>query len=170
MRRGDVVDDGLSERDRAPSQGNPQNFEAVAEVVVVGDERTDAGLGFVGNARDGRNAERGGDRRGGVNERAGNFRAVKPNLEQLDCGFDVHARLRLRIERGFASAAPSTASAAVRRRRAKIVIALVARGHGLHALGGSVAAEVVAHRGEVPVELGESRQRRSRHLWQLSSE
>ena len=76
----------------APSQGNSQNFEAAAEVVVVGDERTDAGLGFVGNARDGRNAERGGDRRGGVNERAGNFKAVKPNLEQFDCIFDDKAR------------------------------------------------------------------------------
>ena len=170
VRRGDVVDDGLRERDRAPSQRNPQNLKAVAEVVVVRDERTDAGPGFVGNARDGCNAERGGDRRGRVDERAADLKAVEPVLEQLDRGLDVHAWLRLRVERGFPSAATSTASAAVRRRRAKILIALVACGNGIHALGGSAAAEVVAHSGEVPVEPGEGCQRRSRHLWQLSCE
>ena len=73
VRRAHVEDDGLGERNGTATQGHSQHFEAVAEVVVVRDERTDAGPNFIGNTRDSRDAERGGDRRDGVYKRAGMF-------------------------------------------------------------------------------------------------
>ena len=109
VRRGHVEHDGLGERDGAASQGDSQNLEAVAFGVVVLDERTDAGLVLVGDAFDGRDAERGGDRCDGEDERASDVKPVEPHLEHLDRGFDVEPRLRVGLKRGFPSAAASAA-------------------------------------------------------------
>ena len=78
MRRGHVEYDGLGERDGAASQGDSQNFEAVAFGMVVLDERTDAGLVLVGDLFDGRDTERSGDRCDGEDERASDVKAVDP--------------------------------------------------------------------------------------------
>ena len=76
VRRSDVEHGGLGERGGTASQGDSQNLEAVAKLVVVRDERTDAGKRLVGGASDGRDAERGGDRRDRVHDRAGDVGAV----------------------------------------------------------------------------------------------
>ena len=170
MRRGDVENDDLGERDGSASQGDLQDLEAVAEFVVVRDERTDAGHRDIGDARDSRDAERGGDRRDGVHERAGDVRAAEPYLQHFDRSFDVQPRLQISLERGFTSAAASAASAAARRRRAQIVVALVARGHGADARFHRGAAEVEALCGNVAVELVKRRKRGDRHLGQLRAQ
>ena len=83
MRRGDVEHDGLSERDGAASQGDSQNLEAVALGVVILDERTNAGLGLVGDAFDRCDAERGGDRCDGEDERASDISTVEKTWSNL---------------------------------------------------------------------------------------
>ena len=76
-------------------------------------------------------------------------------------------RLRFSLKRSFPRAAACAAGATVRRRRAKIVITLVARGHGVDARLRRGAAEVEALRGDVAVELVKCGKRRRLDLGQL---
>ena len=108
-----VEHDGLGERDGTASQGDSHNLEAVAKPVVVQDERTGAGQLLVGGACHGRDAERGGDRRDRVHDRAGDFGAVEPHLQHFDRRLDVQPRLRVGFECGFAAATAAAACAAV---------------------------------------------------------
>ena len=166
VRRAHVEDDGLGERNGTATQGHSQHFEAVPKRVVMCDERSNAGARLVDDAGHGRDAERGSNRRGRERERAGDFEAVKPQLQHLDGRLDVEPSFGVGLQRSLCVAA-AAARAAVRSRRAQIVISRVACGDGVHALGSGAAAEVEALRGEVPVELVEGRQRGSRQLWQL---
>ena len=135
--------------------------------MVVRAERTDAGQRQIGDAHDGRDAERGGDRRNGVHDRAGDFGAVKPHLQHIDRGLDVQPRLRVGLEHRFPTAAAIRVCAAILRRRAQIVVTFVARGYGADARLRRGAAEVEALRGNVAVELVKCRKRGSHHLGQL---
>ena len=80
MRCADAEYDGLDERDGAASQGDAQDLRAIAQTVMMCDQRTDAGARLVGDARHGRHAERCGDRLDRVDDRTGDVGAVEPHL------------------------------------------------------------------------------------------
>ena len=65
-------------------QGDPQNLHAAVTLVEVVDESNDAGPRLIGDTRDGRHAERGGDRRDRVDDWVGHVGAVQLELQDLD--------------------------------------------------------------------------------------
>ena len=114
------------------SQGDPQNLGAIAQLVLVYDQRTDAGPLLVGDAHHGRHAERGGDRRDRVDDRAGDVGLLSHSCSTLTDALMCGRSFGSNSSAGFSLLSPPLPeppySAAARRalsRSSRAVMALV---------------------------------------------